>query len=171
MQQHEFTLADLTRITGAKRRTVQLWAEAGVILARADTERGGSGTHRRFSRDEAIVACVLRPFAERQMSIGEVLNVATAVRRQLQEGGHAREILENAIQGRWHNYLMMTTLAPGEWACTVLDTRGTTPEEWKERWTYLGASVEGMFDHMDAKKRAGAMMIMIYLNTLLAPLR
>jgi hypothetical protein len=78
-----YTLADLTRITGARRRSVQLWAEAGVIRAAPATERAGTGTHRRFSRDEAIIACIVSAFARRQMPIGQLLQISSLIRSGL----------------------------------------------------------------------------------------
>lgn len=75
-----YSLADLVEITGAKRRSIQLWADARVIQAEHSTERAGTGVHRRFSRNEAIVACIIHPFATRQMAIGELLQLSQAVR-------------------------------------------------------------------------------------------
>ncbi|HEV2899394.1 MAG TPA: hypothetical protein VGX71_16480 [Pseudaminobacter sp.] len=78
--QTEFSLADLTRVTGAKRRSVQLWAEAGVIEAIPETERAGTGVHRTFSREEAIIACIITPLASMKISIGELKTLAKYVR-------------------------------------------------------------------------------------------
>lgn len=81
MAEKLYTLADLVRVTGAKRRSLQLWADAGVIRAKKGTNRAGTGTHRLFSRDEAIVACIIHAFALHQMSIGELLNISRAAPR------------------------------------------------------------------------------------------
>ncbi|WP_156795703.1 hypothetical protein [Bradyrhizobium icense] len=83
MMMESYSLGDLVNITGAKRRSIQLWADAGVIQAERGTERAGTGTHRRFSRREAIVACVIHPFAERQISIGELLSISAIIRASL----------------------------------------------------------------------------------------
>ncbi len=84
-----YSLADLTKLMGegAKRRTVQLWAEAGVIQADPDTERAGAGTHRRFSKDEAIIACIIRAFASAGMNIGSLLRFSKALRLLLDRKG------------------------------------------------------------------------------------
>jgi hypothetical protein len=79
-----YSLGDLVEITGAKRRSIQLWADAGVIQAERATERAGTGVHRRFSRTEAIVACVIHPFAERQIAIGELLSISALIRSSVQ---------------------------------------------------------------------------------------
>ena len=91
-----YSLSDLVEVTGAKRRSVQLWAERGVIRALKSTESVGTGVHRQFSRDEAIIACIVHPFALRQISIGELVNVAAAVRTCLIA---SRAIIEAAIRG------------------------------------------------------------------------
>jgi hypothetical protein len=79
----DYALADLAQVTGAKRRSLQLWADAGVIRAEKSTDRGGSGTHRRFSRDEAIIACIVHGFALHQIAIGELLIISGKVRGAL----------------------------------------------------------------------------------------
>jgi hypothetical protein len=76
----DYTLADLARVSGAKRRSLQLWADAGVIVPEKSTDRGGSGTHRQFSRKEAIIACIIHAFALHQVSIGELQIISMAIR-------------------------------------------------------------------------------------------
>jgi hypothetical protein len=92
-----YSLGDLEKITRAKRRSIQLWADAGVLQAARSTERAGTGIHREFSRDEAIVACIIRPFALRRMSIGELLFISGAIRTTLFA---QRPLIEAAIDGR-----------------------------------------------------------------------
>lgn len=77
---HTLSLAEVTRISGVKRRTVQLWAEAGVIIADPITERAGTGVHRRFPENEAYIAQAIAPFARMQISIGKLKAIAQAVR-------------------------------------------------------------------------------------------
>lgn len=100
----DYSLADLVKITGAKRRSVQLWAEAGVIRAYAATERRGTGTHRQFGRDEVIIACVVHAFACRQMTVGELLEISSATREFLNRGKD-RDVMEILLAGKG-----------GEWA-------------------------------------------------------
>lgn len=78
-----FTLSDLEKLSGAKRRSIQLWAERGAIIAEPGTEGANTGTHRQFSKTEAMIACLLHPFALRQMSIGELVKVGDALRNFL----------------------------------------------------------------------------------------
>jgi hypothetical protein len=77
----EYSLADLVEITGAKPRSLQIWAERGVIQPIKSTSGAGTGHHRLFSRAEAIIACIIHPFAMRQMAIGELLDLSGAIRQ------------------------------------------------------------------------------------------
>jgi hypothetical protein len=102
-----FTLRDLTAATGAKPRSLQLWADAGVIRPQRGTNHAGTGTHRLFSRSEAIIACVVNAFAQHQIAIGELLNISKRVRAALSptsEGGESGSnrraaVIEAAIDG------------------------------------------------------------------------
>jgi hypothetical protein len=99
-----YTLADLERVTGAKRRSLQLWADAGVIEAIRGTNRAGTGTHRRFSRREAIIACCIHGFALHQMAIGELFHVSLCLRvwfevGQEQAPARVESIIRPAIKG------------------------------------------------------------------------
>jgi hypothetical protein len=91
-----YSLADLVEVTGAKRRSVQLWAERGVIRALAGTESAGTGVHRLFPRDEAIIACIIHAFAMRQMAIGELLRISEVVRFELRM---ERDAISGAVGG------------------------------------------------------------------------
>lgn len=96
----EFTLADLTKMTGAKRRSVQLWAEAGVIEAMPETERAGTGTHRRFSHDEAIICLIISQFSKFQISIGKLKGMAGVFRNIMVGGKESDTSKENITRGR-----------------------------------------------------------------------
>ncbi|MGY3550776.1 hypothetical protein ACVWZ4_006138 [Bradyrhizobium sp. USDA 4472] len=89
MKAESFSLSDLVEISGAKRRSLQLWADAGVIKAARSTDRAGTGVHRQYSRDEAIIACIIHGFALRQISIGELLAISEAVRAMIFTSSHA----------------------------------------------------------------------------------
>ena len=95
----DFSLSDLENLTGAKRRSIQLWADAGVIRAYPRTDRRGTGTHRRFSRDEAIVGCIIAGLAIRQRPIGELLRLSNVIRDFL-NSGKFRKSVEAAIGGK-----------------------------------------------------------------------
>jgi hypothetical protein len=101
-----YTLADLERVTGAKRRSLQLWADAGVIRSSRDTDRAGTGTHRRFSRDEAIIGCIIYGFAQHQIAIGELLKISERVRDALAKTDARKEIILSAIGGDERYFLL-----------------------------------------------------------------
>jgi hypothetical protein len=76
----EYSLSHLAVMTDLTPRTVQVWAEAGALRALPGTERRGTGVPRRFSWDEAAIACVLAPLSKLQVSIGTLLQVAGSIR-------------------------------------------------------------------------------------------
>ena len=107
----DYSLADAVRISGGKRRSVQLWAEAAAIRAHSATDKRGTGTHRRFSRDEVIIACCLNGLARRQVGIGELIRVGRGLRGFLNRG-NSRIRIEEIIEAKgwepsWDEYLVI----------------------------------------------------------------
>jgi hypothetical protein len=100
-----YTLADITRMCGAKRRSVQLWAEAGAIVAEPGTSREGSGVHRVFDRNEVIIACILHGLAVQAVSIGKLVMLATLL-RGARPSPYWNEELEDALANRESNFLV-----------------------------------------------------------------
>ena len=94
-------------MTGAKRRTVQLWAEAGVIVAARATERQGSGVHREFSMDEAMVACVVAEIARFGVPIGKLISVGFAIRRFLDPSTKTRLTIDAAFNNSRPVYMCL----------------------------------------------------------------
>jgi hypothetical protein len=76
----EFTLVHIAAASGLKPRTIQNLAAAGALRANAGTDREGTGTRRRFSLEEVIIAAFLAPLSNLQMSIGTLLQVAGNIR-------------------------------------------------------------------------------------------
>jgi hypothetical protein len=102
----EYSLADLVEITGAKPRTLQVWAERGVILPIKSTAHAGTGVHRLFSRKEAIVACIIYPFASHQIGIGE-LHLISGVLRSFLLNHVFFGVVETAIGGEGDTLLVV----------------------------------------------------------------
>jgi hypothetical protein len=95
-------------MSGGKRRSVQLWAEAGAIRAFSRTDRQGTGTHRRFSRDEVIIACCINGLARRQVGIGELIRIGKGLRKFLNSGDSRREVENYAsFKGAWEPCLFI----------------------------------------------------------------
>jgi hypothetical protein len=125
-----YTLADIVRISAAKRRSIQLWAEAGVIRAYTSTERKGTGTHRRFSRDEVIIASIINVFSTRQVAIGELQRLAGGLRRFLNYGRN-RQTVENALSEHesWYFIIIWRTDRTPDVDICELDTVEATLQD------------------------------------------
>lgn len=121
-----YSLADLVEIVGAKRRSIQLWADAGAIQAESGSERAGRGVHRRFSRDEAIIACIVYAFASRTMAIGELRSIGDVVRRRFIP--EKREEIASAINDESDCYLaVIWTEHYRDTVMNVVKERGKPP--------------------------------------------
>jgi hypothetical protein len=105
----EFTLSRLAEIARTPKRAVQLWADAGVIMAKPSTMRAGSGVHRKFSREEVIVGCIVAPFAKQKVAIGALERISVAVRAISQSWDVERTARgQHYLLVRWHE------IKPGE---------------------------------------------------------
>jgi hypothetical protein len=103
------TLADIVKATGAKPRTVQLWADAGVIVPEAGTDREGSGRHRQFSKREAAIACVIAPFAAEKVAIGALKAIALQLRGEIELTAGGQWALNQAFLGKGINFVQVTS--------------------------------------------------------------
>lgn len=117
----ERTLADVVELTGAKRRSVQLWADAGIVRAVEGTDRAGTGVHRRFDSDEVKLIALLAPLARFGVPIGWLRTFAKSFREAFQFGSKKRprsptaataaalaRAFERAAVGEGENYLVFT---------------------------------------------------------------
>jgi hypothetical protein len=102
----EFALSRIAEIARAPKRAVQLWADAGVIKADPSTMTAGSGVHRVFGRDEAIIACIVALFAKQKMAIGGLKAVSDAMRVYLRKDYPTAGVFKRAIAGEGSNYLL-----------------------------------------------------------------
>jgi hypothetical protein len=100
------TLSDISKATGAKPRTVQLWADAGVIVPEPGTDREGSGKHREFGKGEVIIACIVAPFAVDKMAIGGLLNIARTI-RHVHPKANIKEF-DRAIEGIGSSFMFVS---------------------------------------------------------------
>lgn len=105
MADDRLNLADLVKAIGAKRRTVQLWAEAGVLFADPHSERAGSGTHRSFGVDEVVIGCIINAFALNGMQIGKLLMHSKQLRIDLAVSAGIRREIRMAIDNDTRVYL------------------------------------------------------------------
>ena len=144
-----FTLADLVRLTGAKRRAVQLWAEAGAIKADPMTERVGAGVHRTFSQDEAVIACFVAAFALDSAPIGRLILVGADMRAFL--AGPYRHTIRKAIANNEKVFLIYDQVNRYPYPIATLDpdyvntlhtyiSEGMTENNYKANLIYLNGA-------------------------------
>jgi hypothetical protein len=139
----DYTLSEVVKLTGARRRSVQLWAEAGVIKADGPTERAGSGTHRRFSRDEAVIACIVHAFVP--YPIGELLDVAAAIRRLFSHQPRKnRSMIESAVTGSNQVFLVMSWVGEGAgtWGATLKEFAGHPQRDQAELAAFAWMTIQ-----------------------------
>jgi hypothetical protein len=93
-----FALAEIAEFARMPKRSIRLWADAGVIKADKDTVLHGSGVHRRFSRTELIVACIIAPFAKRKLAIGALNAISRNIRLSM-NSKDTRSFVEPLVEG------------------------------------------------------------------------
>jgi hypothetical protein len=99
-RKQEYSVTDIAHIAGANPRSVQHWAVSGILIPKPETNRAGTGNRRVFAADEAIIACIMQPLAERQTPVGELLRVAVLIRDYfLTRGAGERALLNTIISG------------------------------------------------------------------------
>ncbi len=129
------TLSEVAKLTGAKRRSVQLWADAGIIRPVKGTDRAGTGVHRRFSIEEVRLIALLVPLAKWGVPIGWLQYFASEFRRAIAEGGSDRArpkktrerlagALSRATEGKGNNYLLFMHLVEYLWFEVITDEEG-----------------------------------------------
>lgn len=126
------TLSEVAKLTGAKRRSVQLWADACIIRPVKGTDRAGTGVHRRFSTEEVRLIALLVPLAKWGVPIGWLRYFASEFRRALAEGGRDRarrkttrerltRALSRATEGKGKNYLLFMHHDKSLWFEVITD--------------------------------------------------
>jgi DNA-binding transcriptional MerR regulator len=156
-----YTVSDVIKATGLKRRTVQFWADEEVIQATKATQEGGQGVHRSFTRNELIVACLIHPLSlgwhrDQTRSLGELNELARALRHLLKTSV-TRDDFDSAIAGKGRFYLILTWVFGGGIVTAVENASR------KEK-----PSFPGVIGHLETEP--GRCEI-LYLNEWLEPLR
>jgi DNA-binding transcriptional MerR regulator len=160
-----YSVADVIEATGLKRRTIQFWADKGVIQATRATQEGGSGVHRSFTRNEVIIACLMHPFSlgwhgDQTRSLSELREVAKTLRHLLRAFA---EDFEAAIKAQGSFYLVLFWRfgqTPGSGQPTSIDT-------WLEDVQKGKPFFPGIFGTLE--KWSGRAEV-LYLNEWLQPL-
>jgi hypothetical protein len=137
MDTRRWSLAQVAERSGAKPRSLQLWADGGVIETTPDTDRAGTGVHRQFQTCELQIAALLVPLAETGMRTAIVaketgLHRASFAPRSATPGIKAlvehmrdhREIIDalaRAERGEGRNYLALAHVPDSIWAHVATD--------------------------------------------------
>jgi hypothetical protein len=129
-----YTLQDLERRTGLKRRTLQSWGDNRVIVPDADSLHGGRGAPRLYSVTELIIAVLLAPFADAGFTVGYLMRIAHILRQGLdvRQAGAAVAMFEpgsleigralvRALAGEGQNFLFFATDREAIFICTATD--------------------------------------------------
>jgi hypothetical protein len=75
------SLNEFTSRSRVKPRTLQLWTDAGALLALPDTDRKGSGAHRLYNESELEIAVVLQALAGSfRIPVGKLKKIAADLR-------------------------------------------------------------------------------------------
>jgi hypothetical protein len=155
-----YTVADLIKATDARPRTIKFWVDRGLIRATKASEGGGHGVHRQFTRNELILACLLLPLAmgrrgDQTRTISELEELAKSIRVAI----HAeQDVLEEAVAGREHHYLILTWIFGGTISTWVTPPAGVAKE------LYFPGVVSELQTHPGRAE-------VLYLNMWLQPLR
>ncbi len=126
------TLSEVVKLTGAKRRSVQLWADAGAIRLVEGTDRAGTGVHKRFSVGEVRIIALLMPLAKWGVPIGWLRYFASEFRKALAKSTAIRgsryttkerlaRALRRAIAGEGKNYLLFMHQEKALWFEVITD--------------------------------------------------
>ena len=156
-----YTVADVIKATGLKRRTVQFWADKGVIQATKATQEGGHGVHRSFTRNELIIASLIHPLSlgwhrDQTRSLGELYELARTLRHLLRTSV-TRDDFDSAIAGKGRFYLILTWVFGGG-----IDTRIENASRNEKLF------FPGVIGHLETEP---GRCEVLYLNEWLEPLR
>jgi hypothetical protein len=85
-QERTYLAGEVVALTGARKRVLYLWADAGALQALPDTDRSGRGVHRQFTWREVEIAAVLQAISHFRLPIGEMVRLAEGFRYSLRLG-------------------------------------------------------------------------------------
>ena len=129
-----WTLSEVVKRTGAQPRSVQIWADAGIVHPVEVTDRSGSGVHRQFELHEVKLIALLVPLANWKVPIGWLRDFAKAFRSDLysrskksSKSSVAKQFeraFDRASLGEGQNYLIFTYSEKKLWFDVVTDEHG-----------------------------------------------
>jgi hypothetical protein len=117
----DYTASQVAKLVDAKLRTIQLWADFGILEPVGATQGAGTGVHRRFTITEVRVAALLMPFASIGVPRGVLKRAGDVFRDALLPSKHSgalrpatrdlRKASIRAISGTGHNALQYYVLS------------------------------------------------------------
>lgn len=112
------TLSEVIRRTGAKKRSLQLWTDAGIVRVAPSTDRAGSGVHRRYEEGEERLIAILAGLAKLNVPIGWLKYFASEFRKRFANEIRSHDhptvsknnirALERASAGIGNNFLLFS---------------------------------------------------------------
>lgn len=110
-----FTVADVANASGAKTRSVQHWTLNAALYCDPETKHEGSGVRRRYSAEEAAIACVLAKVAQRTISVGELIKIGDTLRDQFS----SNDLFLEVLSGKRGISLILDCDGNGEWSARL----------------------------------------------------
>lgn len=104
-----FTLKELTEATGLGFRTLQNWTNRGVIQCDPPIGEGGTGVHRRYTVEEAMVAAILSRLTELAIPAEQMVKAAAAIRHAYSWRKHKSRKAREAISRKIYNKILRVT--------------------------------------------------------------
>jgi hypothetical protein len=103
-----YSTSDVARLSGAPLRSVRYWALTRVLEAEAESDRAGMGHHRKFSKEEVIIACIVQCFSLRGLQgpgVGPLTTIAKYLRNAILADERMLECLSGAIRNDFRVYM------------------------------------------------------------------
>jgi DNA-binding transcriptional MerR regulator len=102
-----YTASEVAGLSGSTQRTIRYWGLVGILQPTADSTNSGTGVHRTFTREECVVACVVRYFGDKGLQVGQLMPLSHNVRFTFFTP-NASPFLRAAIRDEQRIYMTMT---------------------------------------------------------------
>jgi DNA-binding transcriptional MerR regulator len=100
-----FFNSDVARLSGAPMHTIRYWAQTRVLEAVRD--QTGTGHHRKFSREEVVIATVVQYFSSRNLQVEHLADISKTLRAALLSDEWAWDCLNGAIRGDFKVFMVV----------------------------------------------------------------
>jgi hypothetical protein len=103
-----FSPSDVARLSGAPLRSIRYWALTRVLEAEPESDRAGMGHHRKFSKEEVIIASIVQCFALRGLQgpgVGPLTTISKYLRTAIRADERMLDCLSGAIRNDFKVYM------------------------------------------------------------------